>query len=223
MTLQEDFLAAVTRGDTAHVEALLGQDAALVDARSEGGVSALLLALYYGQRDVAELLATHGATLSIFEATALGRLDRVQALVNAQPDLVHSYTPDGFQPLGYAAFFGQPAVAHFLLARGADPNAPSRNAMRVMPLHSATASGQVAIARALLDHGADPNAVQQDDFRPIHNAAQNGQREMVELLVQYGADVTLPSRDGRAAPDFAREAGHTEVADLLEQIAQRGQ
>ena len=214
------FIEAVTSGDTARVEALLDQDARLAETRNAQGVSALMLALYYGQRDMAELLARRGAPLTIFEAASLGRVERVTALLAEEPGLVHAYSPDGFQPLGYAAFFGQPAVAETLLAHGADPDSPSRNAMRVRPLHSATAARQLGIVQRLLAYGADPNAAQENDFTPLHNAAQNGDRAMVETLLQAGAVPGARSRDGRTAADFAREAGHAEVADWLVQLSQ---
>ena len=213
----QDFMAAVTQGNTTRVGELLDQAPALIETRSSQGVSALLMALYYGQRDMAEYLARRGAPLTIFEAAALGRVEQVTALLAEQPDLAHAYSPDGFQPLGYAAFFGQPAVADLLLAHGADPNSPSRNAMRVRPLHSATAARQLGIVQSLLAFGADPNAVQENDFTPLHNAAQNGDRAMIETLLQAGAHVGARSRDGRAAADFAREAGHAEIADWLMQ------
>ena len=212
------FIEAVTQGDTARVGELLDQAPSLIETRSGQGVSALMLALYYGQRDMAEYLARRGAPLTIFEAASLGRVERVTALLAEQPDLVHATSPDGFQPLGYAAFFGQPAVADLLLAHGADPNSPSRNTMRVCPLHSATASGQLGIVRSLLAAGADPNAVQENDFTPLHNAAQNGDRATLEALLQAGAQGGAKSRDGRTAADFAREAGQHEIADWLTQL-----
>ncbi len=217
--MAQTFMEAVTQGDTARVAALLDQDPALIETRSGQGVSALLTAFYYGQRDMAAYLASRGAPLGIFEAVALGRVERVTELLAEQPALAHAYSPDGFQPLGYAAFFGQPVVADMLLAHGADPNSPSRNAMRVRPLHSATAAGQLGIVQSLLAHGADPNAVQENDFTPLHNAAQNGDRAMVETLLQAGAQVGARSRDGRAAVDFARESGHHALADWLEGLA----
>lgn len=215
---QHQFMLAVTQGDTTKVGQMLDQEPTLVETRSEQDVTALLMALYYGKRDMAEFLADHGAPLSILEATALGRVEQVNALLTAQPDLANAVSPDGFQPLGYAAFFGQPAVAAVLVAHGADVNAPSQNAMRVRPLHSATASGQLDTVRLLLRHGADPNAVQENDFTPLHNAAQTGDRPMLELLLAHGAQVHAHSRDGRTAIDFAREAGHQSIVEWLAQL-----
>src|SRR5512135_3096541 len=144
----------------AEVAQRLEVEPALVNARDENGLSAVLTAAYYQEPDIARLLVQRGAELNVFEACAVGELPRVQALVKQQPDLINAYAPDGFQPLGLAAFFGHTDMVEFLLSQGAAVNSPSRNAMRVMPLHSAIANRRSAIVRLLLDHGADVNAAQ---------------------------------------------------------------
>jgi ankyrin repeat protein len=136
-------------------------------------------------------------------------------LLDAEPALAQAYADDGFQPLGLAAFFGHADVVNLLLERGAPVNAASRNAQRVMPLHSAVAGQHLAVAQALVAAGADVNATQTDDFTPLQGAAQNGQMEMVRLLLQAGADPGMRQRDGQSALDIAREYHHTDVAALL--------
>lgn len=215
MDTPQEFILAVTQGNTDRVTEFLATEPGLVNAKTAQGTSVALLAMYYGKREMAEYLASQGATLTIFEAAALGKLDRVQALVSAQPSLVNVFSPDGFHPLGFAAFFGHPPVAEYLLAHGADPNLPTRNTMQVQPLHSATASQQLEIARLLLAYGADPNGRQENDFVPLHNAAQNGDRAMIELLLAHGARIDASSRDGRRPVDFAKEEGHAEIVAWL--------
>ena len=65
----------------------------------------MLLAAYYGQTEIARLLADHASSLDIFEASAVGDLAAVQRLVSGQPELANDYAADGFQPLGLACFF----------------------------------------------------------------------------------------------------------------------
>jgi ankyrin repeat protein len=212
-------LEAVKAGDVAQVKALIEADPALVNAKDEAGNSAILLATYYGRRDVVNVLLAHDAELSLFEASAVGRLDRVQALVAEDPDLtselVNAYSHDGFTPLGLASFFGHRDVAEFLLAHGAEINAASKNKMRVMPLHSAVASRHFGIAEILLAHGADVNAAQQDGYTPLHEAAQNGQVEMAELLLAHGANIDARKDDGQTSLAVAMEHSHMGAADLL--------
>jgi ankyrin repeat protein len=216
MQATEPFFEAVKAGDARVVADFLDQDPGLLQARSQDGVSAVLMAIYYNRPQVAELLIERGAPLDLFEAAATGQLERVQSLVEAQPEEVNAYAPDGFQPLGLAAFFGHQDVAFYLLERGVEVDSASRNPQHVRPLHSAVAGGHLEIARALVGRGADVNATQQGGFTPLHGAAQNGQIEMVQLLLDHGADPQARAADGRSALDFAREGEHAEVVARLE-------
>ena len=150
----------------------------------------LLQALYRGDRQrVDELLAAE-PELNVFEAAAVGRADRLRALLDADPSLANAWADDGFQPLGLASFFGRVDAVRLLVERGAKVNSASRNQMKVMPLHSAAATddpdARHAIVRVLLEAGADPNAKQQDDFTPLMAADQHEDDRVRQLLVEHG-------------------------------------
>jgi ankyrin repeat protein len=153
-------------------------------------MSDVLQAIYRGDRDEAERLAA-GKELDVFEAAALGRMERVRDLLEDDPALANAWAEDGFQPLGLASFFGHPDVARVLIERGAEVNSASRNDMKVMPLHSAAATSDPALryelAKLLLDAGADPNARQQDEYTPLMAADQHGDTSLRELLLDRGA------------------------------------
>ena len=218
MTTVQDFLAAIKAGNTAEVAHLLEVEPALVNARDENGLSAVLTAAYYQEPDIARLLAQRGAELSVFEACMVGELSRVKALVEQQPELINAYAPDGFQPLGLAAFFGHAGIVEFLLQNGAGVNSPSRNTMRVMPLHSAIANQRTAIVQLLLDHGANVNASQADDFTPLHEAAQNGMLDVTQWLLDRGANVNPRlSSSGKTPLALALEHHHDDITQLLKQ------
>ncbi len=218
MSHTSDFLAAIQAGDSAKVTQLLEAEPALVNATNQNGLSAVLTAAYYQEPAIARRLVQRGAQLTVFEACAVGELPRVTALVEQQPGLVNAYAPDGFQPLGLAAFFGHGDVVEFLLKNGAEVNSPSRNKMRVMPLHSAIANKRIDIVKRLLDHGADVNTPQADDFTPLHEAAQNGMLEVTQWLLERGANVNARlSSSGKTPLALAIEHEHKEVAELLKE------
>ena len=168
--------------------------------------SELLDALYRGDSETVEAKLADSPDLTIFEAAAVGDLERVHELLLLEGGFVDLWSPDGFTALHLAAFFGHQDVAAELLRRGADPNAVARNPMQVQPLHSAAAANDTGICRLLLDHGADPNARQEGGFRPVHAAAQNGNDELLELLVERGADQEAAADDGRTVADFRSDS-----------------
>ncbi len=217
MTSSPDFFAAIKAGNLAEVTALLEADSALLNAKDETGLSAVLTAAYYQEPSIVQLLVRCGAELNLYEAYAVGELPRVQALIAQQPALANAYAPDGFQPLGLAAFFGQVEIVAFLLDHGAEVNSPSHNSMRVMPLHSAIANRRTEIVKLLLDYRADVNATQADDFTPLHEAAQNGLLDVTRWLLDRGASVNARlSSNGKTPLVLAVEHKHEAVAELLQ-------
>jgi ankyrin repeat protein len=213
---REAFFEAVTAGEVERVREMLAADSSLATAVNEGGVSAVLLALYYQKADVAAAILEVGPELTVWEAAATGRTGRVRELVGADPALVNAYAADGFYPLGLAIFFGHPDTALALLDLGADVDQAARNAVKVAPLHAAAAAKQTDLACELLERGADPNVRQQAGFTPLHEAARQGNFTLVDRLIAHGADVDAEADDGRRPLTFAQESGVSEVAELLE-------
>ena len=204
-------------GDADGLRRLLEQDPALTEARDSTGVSLLMHSLYRGRRDLAELVASKKKALDIFEAAALGRLDRLKQCLRDDPSAIDSLSKDGFTALHFACFFGQPEAARLLIESGAAVEAVAANPTKVMPLHSAASARNLEAARLLLEHGAPVNARQQAGWVPLHAAAQNGDRPMVELLLKHRADPKLANNEGKTSAMVAREKGHAEIAALLDE------
>ena len=204
-------------GDADGLRGLLEQNHAYSEARDSTGVSLLMHSLYRCRRDLAELIASKKKALDIFEAAALGRLDRLKQCLRDDASAINSRSKDGFTALHFACFFGQPEAARLLIESGAAVDAVAANPTRVMPLHSAASARSLEAARLLLERGAPVNARQQAGWVPIHAAGQNGDRPMVELLLKHGADPKLANDQGKTSAMVAREKGHAEIATLLEE------
>lgn len=148
-------------------------------------------AVYRGDRAAAEA-AAEGAALDVFDAAALGRLDRLRELLDADPRLVDALSDDGFTPLHLAAFGGGAETVRLLAERGAPLEKLSEATFaQVRPLGTAVFAGRRDTVEALLDAGADPNGPAEGGFVPLEAAEQNGDEEVAELLRERGA--TLPA------------------------------
>lgn len=176
--------------------------------------SPILAALYLRQHDEAVRLA-EGASLTIWEAAALGRDARVSELVRTDPALVNAWSPDGWTPLALAAFFAPASTVRVLLDAGGDVSAVARNTMKVQPLHAAVAARNVEAVKLLLERGADPNARQQVGYTPLMGAAGSGIDALVSVLLARGADPSPVNEEGKTAASIALEHGHPAIAERL--------
>jgi ankyrin repeat protein len=219
MATPEELIAAVNADDAERVAALLAEDPSLVSARDANGVSALMLSRYRFARDVTDVLLTVDPDLDVFEAAALGYIDRLRERLDEDPASATAFSPDGFTALHYPAFFGKAEAARVLLESGAGVNVYSRNDFNVQPLHSAAAGRHHEVCRILLAAGADVNARQQAGYTPLHEAAQHGDNELVELFLSAGADPTARLDDGRTPAETADAAGHVDIANRLRAVA----
>jgi ankyrin repeat protein len=167
-------------------------------------VSDALQALYEGDRERAQRLLPPDAELSVFEAAAFGRFERLAEILTADPSTATARADDGFTALHLAVFAEQPQAARLLIERGADVDALSTGSIaRVPPLATAVFVRSATLMRLLLDAGADVNRQSEGGFTALHSAAQSGQVELVRLLLERGADPRLRASDGKRPVDFA--------------------
>lgn len=222
MATPGDLIDAVTAGDTDRVRELLADDPSLVAARDQDGVSAVLLARYRYDRATTDALLAADPELDVFEAAALGYVDRLRERLLDDADAVAAYSPDGFTALHLAAFFGKPEAARILLDHGAGVDVYTRNPFANQPLHAAAAGRHIEVCRVLLAAGADVNATQHGGYTPLHEAAQHGDVEMTELFLSAAADPALVTHAGETPAQIAAAAGHTDLADRLREVAEAG-
>lgn len=210
------FFEAIRQGNQQEVERRLRLSSSLIHAR-ENGLSPILVAAYQHQPEIASFLADKTVALTIFEASATGKLNHIIRMLARQPELVNAYSDDGFQPLGLACYFGHFEAAQYLVKAGATINSPSRNGLWAAPIQSAASAGHVKIVKMLLEHKADPNVREQGGYTPLHAAAQNGDEAMIRALLYGGADLNVKSDDGKTPLDLANEQGHTKAAEILQE------
>ena len=213
----KELIGAVQKGDPKAVAALLDEDRALLTAKS-GGVSAILLALYHGHPEIAQLFTDRGAKLTLAEACAVGDRKLAAEMLDRDPALINAYSEDGYPVLGLAIFFRHPELARLLIERGADVNAAAKNPQRVAPVHSAATVRDYETMKLLLQRHADPNARQESGFTPLHSAASHGDIEMAKLLLEFSADSKALTDDGKDAAAIAEKYNQPAFAEWFRSL-----
>lgn len=213
-----DLIAAVDAGDAETVARLVMGDPALANTRGPDGVSALLHARYRSHRAVLDALLAADPEMDVFDAAALGHIDRLRHRLEELPSRVTAMASDGFTALHLAAFFGKVETARVLVQAGADVSTYGANALANQPLHAAAAGRHIEVCRLLLAAGADVNASQHRGFTPLHEAAGSGDVELAELFLSAGADPVALTDTGQTPADVAGSAGHIDLATRLREV-----
>jgi ankyrin repeat protein len=226
------------------IAALLMEKGAVLDAEAHGaGGTPLIVALFWGHREVAELLGRHLAAPSNLRAAAgLGIPQFVDACFNPDGTLTpeasaargfyrpHSGFPD-WQPstdpqevldeaLVWACKSGRLAVLERLVKAGARLDA---DPYRGTPLIWAAVCNRTETIAWLLDRGANINGkatfggpAHGQGITALHLAAQRGHLPAVKLLVERGADRSIQDDLYQStAEGAATYFGQNEVRDYL--------
>ena len=211
----DEFLEAIQKGNLSKVNQLLETNPDLANSKAKDGTSVILLALYHGQRNIAEAISIKKTELDIFEASTLGKLDRAKSLIDRNPPLVSAYSPDGFALVALTAFLGQKETTEYLIGKGADVNAVARNSTGFTALTGAVANNHTEIAKLLVKQGAQINYRYEGGFSPLMGASEHGNVELVNFLLANGADPNAKTGDGKSPMSFAKEGNHVEVVKAL--------
>ena len=160
-----------------------------------------------------------GCGTAIHDETAWARVDRVAAMLDADPALLEATNALGKTPLHIAMTSGSPEMIALLINRGANVNAADNTGLT--PLHIAAWYTKTATAGQVLDAGADIDARDQFGDTPLHVAAANGRLAMCQFLVERGADPLSRNVRGLTPQDVAEGQRQARAAKLMALLAKR--
>ena len=172
----------------------IADDPSLASSRDLGGVSAIMLSRYRFNRATTDALLAADPELDVFEATALGYIDRLRERLTADPASATAFSPDGFTALHYAGFFGKVEAARELIAAGASVDVYTRTrspTSRCMPRRPAGTSRSAACCSGPAPMSTPPSTA---GYTPLHEAAQSGDVELDRALPVGGCRSDHPER-----------------------------
>ena len=147
------------------------------------------------------------SSAAFIDAIKAGELERVKAMVSADPTLIDARSRTGESAILTAVYHRQKEIVNLLVARGTP-----------LTLVEACAAGEgERVERLLAADASGINTWSGDGWTPLHLAAFFGHAKIVELLLARDADVTATSRNpnGNTPLHAALAGNHTMVAGLL--------
>lgn len=157
----------------------------------------------------------------LLEASFLGHLGSVKALLEDDRYCNLSAMDNGMTALHHAAFMGHDNIIDFLLEHGQDFNSSDKYGRT--PLALALVKGHEDTARLLLKKGATPVSTVPGAVTPLHIAAYHGLGEIALLLIHAGADVNAEGIGGMTPlhlaisnSNYCRGGGESMVELLLD-------
>jgi ankyrin repeat protein len=208
------------------------------------GWTPLLIAAGRQSRALVELLLSHGAHVDAWEAAALGDLPRLEAIIDADPEVVRTHRANDAPPLHFAA---TPEVARLLIDRGAVLDAVDKYGSTAARSAAYGRRSRRPVARFLVEVTGerDPwilaalddtaglaelallgtdivnakrlgiNPASGFGEQPIHTAAALGNLSTVRFLLSRGADPNAEVEKGVRPLHYAAKCDSREVAEEL--------
>jgi ankyrin repeat protein len=205
----------LAQGDIGAFKAGLAADPAAAMSRNAAGASLLAFAAYYRNPEAVSAVRAALPMIDPYEAIIIGDRPTVEAALSGGWD-ANIRSPDGFTPLGLAAFFNHGEIFELLLPKTRDVNDQATNPQKVAAIHAAAAVHNTGMVEKLLRVGADANLAQADGFTPLHTATHYGDAALAGLLLLFGANPRIKNAQGQDAIAHARAAGHEWLAERLE-------
>jgi ankyrin repeat protein len=160
MSLNAELVKAVKQGvlraPLTYVQSLLDKGAD-VNARDEDGNSALIIAISFGNTDVAEMLLRRGA-----DVNARNESEETALMASA------------------STYFYNPSIVKMLLDRGADINASAEDGVTALML--AARNNHIDMVKSLLARGVDVSAKDDNGDTALASAEKDGNTLIISLL-----------------------------------------
>lgn len=233
--------AAAAHGYAEIAEMLL-EHGADPNAYVESSGDSLFIAKFKKQEHMIPLLASYGASSSVYLCMFTEEIETVAAMFSVNPSLANDlgafdqairsgqkgmvqlflrYEPELIKKVSN---WGKNAeFTRWLLQQGMPTNPTQHDLLGITQLHLMAAENHVERASLFLEFGADPYARDYEyGSTPLAWAARCGHEEMVRFLLEQDIKTNLPDDPSWATPlAWAKKRGHKEIARILRKSGAR--
>lgn len=216
---------AVASNDATQVKLLLKFSDTFNPTNEQTLSSLFKTAVYKGNKEICEILISHGANINIKDKYDLTLLDL--AIMYKRNDVAKLLIEKGIhlndQNLDWTAHSGNAEIAELLIQKGLNVNAPKKHGLGVdrpcpccpTPLYTAAYNNHSDVVQLLLEHGANINGNGKNCYTPLHAAASRRAERTVKLLLNNGANVNAIDEQGHTPLYYSTTNEDITVQQLL--------
>ncbi len=151
----------------------------------------------------------------IHDAAKKGDLEKIQKILDKNPELLDTPDKSGFTPLHWAVIYGKKDMIEYLIGRGADIKG-HREALRGWtPLQAALFAYNNDVADLLVIHGALDDLDREEGLTYLYQAASSGNASLIDKLIEKGMPAAARNKYGDTPLHKVAVKGHISAAEAL--------
>jgi ankyrin repeat protein/L-ascorbate metabolism protein UlaG (beta-lactamase superfamily) len=155
-------------------------------------------------------LLANEALLKAFEK---GETEAILQIFKDSPQMMTADLGTGMTSLHYAAFYGNEAVADYVLKNGIDLNVKDKR--NLSPVWFTVSGGRPAMLKKLIALGADLKIQNPAGDNLLFRAVNGGNLEIIEILLANGFTVDMKNNFGVTPAVLAAQTGGVDVLKFL--------
>ncbi|XP_067685868.1 putative ankyrin repeat protein RF_0381 [Haliotis asinina] len=186
-------------------------------------MSPLLQSVYYGKREVFDVLVEQGADLLALDtngdsilhlACERGNTEMVNYILAQNFVDINAKGYKGRSPSLLSVYYGKMEVFEALVEQGADLSVVDKNGNNL--LHLACLGGHVQMVKYILKQNlVHINAKEHRGMSPFLLSAYFGKREVFDVFVKQGADLSVVDKNGNNVLHLACRTGKKMMAEYI--------
>ncbi len=215
-------MIAVWRDEVDVVRLLLSKGEE-VNAKVEGGHTALGRAAWKGRLDIVDILLQAGAEINMVNDADTSPL--ILAAKYGHKEVVLRLIQKYFDQYGEISLFDKAlyagcgqvygTIVEAIVDSGVAFEIEESEQLPSVLLLAAAFNGECNLVDILLRYGADINTTDEAGRSPLMLAAESGQKEIVGRFLQKNAEIDIQDKQGYTAISLAAHAGNSEIVALL--------
>ena len=151
----------------------------------------------------------------IHEAAKKGDLEKIQKILDENPEWLDAQDKNGFTPLHWAVIFGKKDMIEYLCGKGADIKGLNKALRGWTPLQSALFAYNNDVSDLLVSRGALNDLYREEGMTYLYLAASSGNTSLIEKLIEKGMPAAVRNKYGETPLHKVAVKGHIAAADIL--------